>query len=62
MQTKTKEFSYINDSRKNSLDKQINAFIKDKKLIDIKYQVNETDDWTAHRALVIYADNKDGEE
>lgn len=62
MQTKTKEFSYISGFKKNSLDEQINDFIKDKKLIDIKYQVNENDDWIAHRALVIYADNKEGEE
>ena len=61
MQTKTKEFSYISGLKEKSLDEQINDFIKDKKLIDIKYQVNENDDWTAHRALVIYADNKDGD-
>ena len=61
---KTKEFVHYTGSdsqEKCTLDEQINDFIKDKRLIDIKYQVNATYSWAFHRALVIYADNKDGD-
>lgn len=55
---KTKEFVYYSglESKKPSLEEQINEFIKDKELIDIKYQVNEDEDFLSRYALVIYKD------
>ena len=55
---KTKEFRHYNGfgSKKPSLEKQINEFIKDKELIDIKYQITEDENFESHYALVIYKD------
>ena len=55
---KTKEFRHYTgfESKKPSLEKQINEFIKDKELIDVKYQVNEDENCVGHYALVIYKD------
>ncbi|MEE6704436.1 sporulation protein Cse60 [Limosilactobacillus reuteri] len=56
---KTKEFVHytgFSDKQSPSLEKQINEFIKDKELIDIKYQVTEDEDFVSHYALVIYKD------
>lgn len=55
---KTKEFLYSTgfESKKPSLEKQINEFIKDKELIDIKYQITEDENFESHYALVIYKD------
>lgn len=56
---KTKEFvRYTGFSNKQSpsLEKQINEFIKDKGLIDIKYQVTEDENFVSRYALVIYKD------
>lgn len=56
---KTKEFvhySGLESKKKHTLEEQINEFIKDKELIDIKYQVNEDEDFLSRYALVIYKD------
>ena len=55
---KTKEFRHYTGfgSKKPSLEKQINEFIKDKELIDVKYQITEDEDYVDHYALVIYKD------
>ncbi|MDM8244696.1 sporulation protein Cse60 [Limosilactobacillus vaginalis] len=56
---KTKEFRHYTGfgSKQNpSLEKQINEFIKDKELIDIKYQITEDENFESHYALVIYKD------
>lgn len=55
---KTKEFRHYtgSESKKPSLEKQINEFIKDKELIDVKYQITEDEDYVGHYALVIYKD------
>ena len=55
---KTKEFVYYTgfESKKPSLEKQLNEFIKDKELIDVKYQITEDEDYVDHYALVIYKD------
>ena len=39
------------------LEKRINDFIKDKKVIDIKYQVSVSDNELLQRALVMYEKN-----
>ena len=55
---KTKEFRHYTGfgSKEPSLEKQINEFIKDKELIDVKYQITEDEDYVDHYALVIYKD------
>lgn len=56
---KTKEFVHYTGSdskKKRTLEEQINEFIKDKELIDIKYQITENEDYIGHYALVIYKD------
>ena len=55
---KTKEFRRYTGfgSKEPSLEEQINEFIKDKELIDIKYQITEDEDYVGHYALVIYKD------
>ncbi|NMV50655.1 sporulation protein Cse60 [Lactobacillus reuteri] len=56
---KTKEFVHYTGSdskKKRTLEEQINEFIKDKELIDIKYQITENEDYVGHYALVIYKD------
>lgn len=42
-----------------SLDKRINEFIKNKKVIDIKYQANAWETVFFERALVMYEDQQD---
>lgn len=61
--TKVKKFEYTvpYDHDDLSLDDQINDFIKDKKLIDVKYLVNEADGWTTYYALVIYDTGDDAD-
>lgn len=56
---KTKEFVHYTGSdskKKRTLEEQINEFIKDKELIDIKYQITEDENYVGHYALVIYKD------
>lgn len=55
---KTKEFRHYTGfgSKEPSLEEQINEFIKDKELIDIKYQITEDENFVGHYALVIYKD------
>lgn len=55
---KTKEFRHYTGfrSKKPGLEEQINEFIKDKELIDIKYQITEDENFESHYALVIYKD------
>lgn len=55
---KTKEFRHYTGfgSKKPSLEEQINEFVKDKELIDIKYQITEDENFESHYALVIYKD------
>lgn len=56
---KTKEFvHYVGSGSKKKpiLEEQINEFIKDKELIDVKYQISEDEDYVGHYALVIYKD------
>lgn len=55
---KIKEFRHYTEfeSKNPSLEKQINEFIKDKELIDVKYQITEDEDYVDHYALVIYKD------
>ena len=56
---KTKEFvhySGLESKKKHTLEEQINEFIKDKELIDIKYQITEDENCVGHYALVIYKD------
>lgn len=56
---KTKEFVHYTGFKSNkqpTLEEQINEFIKDKELIDIKYQITEDEDYVGHYALVIYKD------
>ncbi|NMV51832.1 sporulation protein Cse60 [Lactobacillus reuteri] len=56
---KTKEFVHytgFDSKEKRTLEEQINEFIKDKELIDIKYQITEDENFAGHCALVIYKD------
>lgn len=56
---KTKEFRHytgFSNKQSPSLEEQINEFIKDKELIDIKYQITEDENFESHYALVIYKD------
>ena len=56
---KTKEFRHctgFGSKKEPILEEQINEFIKDKELIDIKYQITEDEDYVDHYALVIYKD------
>lgn len=55
---KTKEFVHYTGfkSKEQTLEEQINEFIKDKELIDVKYQITEYEDYAGHYALVIYKD------
>lgn len=41
------------------LEDRINDFIKDKKVIDIKYQASVSDNELLERALVMYEEHKD---
>lgn len=52
---KVKEFTHY-DYREAPLDQQVNNFIKDKEIIDIKYQVTSGEDGGTS-ALVIYKDS-----
>ena len=55
---KTKEFVHYTGfkSKEPTLEEKINEFIKDKELIDVKYQITEDEDCVGHYALVIYKD------
>lgn len=60
--TEHDEPRYSNGNCIVSLEKRINNFIKNKRVIDIKYQISDTDDpisGFSERALVIYEDQQD---